>query len=43
MEPSQFLFDLLVAMVGYFAFVIGGVALVGGLAKLRARLEKRDE
>lgn len=37
MEPARFAVDLTYAMVCYLAFVVGGVALVGGIAELVAR------
>jgi hypothetical protein len=41
MEPAQFFTDLLTAMVCYIAFVIGSVALVGGISELWARWNER--
>jgi hypothetical protein len=43
MEPSLFIESLLTAMVCYIAFVIGGVALVGGIAELVARWNERSD
>jgi uncharacterized membrane protein HdeD (DUF308 family) len=42
MEPSKFFLDLMTAVVCYIAFVIGGVALVGGIAELVARWRERN-
>lgn len=42
MEPAQFLTDLLTAVVCYIAFVVGAVALIGGIAELRARWGRHE-
>ena len=41
MDPARFAVDLTYAMVCYIAFVIGGVALVGGIAELWFRWNER--
>lgn len=43
MEPAQFFLDVMTAMVCYIAFVIGGVALVGGIAELWFRWRERRD
>jgi hypothetical protein len=43
MEPARFVVDLTYAMVCYLAFVVGGVALVGGIAELVARWKEPRE
>jgi hypothetical protein len=42
MEPARFVVDLTYMMVCYLAFVVGGVALVGGIAELVARWRERN-
>jgi|688.fasta_scaffold338342_2 hypothetical protein len=43
MDPARFAVDLTYAMVCYLAFVIGGVALVGGIAELAFRWKEWRE
>ena len=43
MEPARFVVDLTYAMVCYLAFVVSGVALVGGIAELVARWRERNQ